>query len=191
MTDVNRPADPTGPGPTDPALLRLVDGLALALALIAGVALVLLAVNVLVDVTGRAAMNRPFPGTLEYTQNWWMPTLTLMAFAFTEWKQEHIKVTILLDTLPAKMRRMVEGVFGLIATVLLLVLAYHAFNEAMDAAAFGKTTSSSPPVAVWPTMFMAPAGVLALALQTAATSFRYFSGRYPLPDTIHAEGEAV
>lgn len=190
MTDFRAVPAPGAKRP-DPALLRLADLLAKVLAFVAAAALVLLAINVLVDVTGRAAMNKPFTGTLEYTQNWWMPTLTLMAFGFTEWKQEHIKVTILLDTLPGMMRRMVEGVFGLIATVLLVVLAYHGFNEAMDAAAFGKTTASSPPVAVWPFMFMAPVGIAALAMQTAATSYRYFTGRYPLPETLQTEGEAI
>ncbi|MEC7764881.1 MAG: TRAP transporter small permease [Pseudomonadota bacterium] len=189
MTDT-RAASAPGPRRPEPGFLKLVDLLSKGLALIAAFALVLLAINVLVDVTGRAAMNRPYPGTLEYTQNWWMPTLTLMAFAFTEWKQEHIKVTILLDTLPLMMRRMVEGIFGLIATALLLALTYHGFNEAMDAAAIGKTTSSSPPVAVWPFMFMAPVGVFALALQTAATSYRYFAGFLPIA-ALHAEGEAV
>lgn len=191
MADTSRAAPAPGLGRPDPALLRLVDGIAKLLAIIAALALILLAVNILVDVSGRAAFNRPFTGTLEYTQNWWMPTMTLLAFAFTEWKQEHIKVTILLDTLPRTMRRMVEGTFGLIATALLITLAYHGWNEAMDAAEVGRTTASSPPVAIWPFMFMAPAGVLALALQTAATSYRYFSDRYPRPDSIQAEGEAV
>lgn len=174
----------------DPVLLRLVDGIAKAFALLAAFALVLLALNVLIDVIGRGALNMPFPGTLEFTQNWWMPTLTLMAFAFTEYRQEHIKVTILLDTLPVRMRRLVEGAFGAIATILLLVLAWHGLSEAIEAAGYRQTTASSPPVAIWPFKFAAPVGVLALALQMAATSYRYLAGHLPR-DTEQAEGEAV
>lgn len=162
----------------------------MVLAIIAGIALVLLALNVLVDVIGRAAFNRPFTGTLEYTENWWMPTLTLLAFAFTEYRQEHIKVTILLDTLPPTMRRIVEGIFGAIATVLLIVLAWHGLSEAIEAAEYRQTTASSPPVAIWMFKFAAPLGILALALQTAATSFRYLAGHLP-QDLTGSEGEAA
>ncbi|MGR3363274.1 MAG: TRAP transporter small permease [Maritimibacter harenae] len=184
--------DDTAPRP-DPVFLRIVDAVALALALVAGAALILLALNVLVDVIGRAAFNKPFTGTLEYTENWWMPTLTLLAFAYTERKQEHIKVTILLDTLPLRMRRAVEGVFGAIATVLLLALAWHGLSEALEAAEYGQTTASSPPVAIWPFKFAAPVGVLALALQMAATSYRYLAGHLPhaADDDEAHEGEAI
>ncbi|MAM62190.1 TRAP transporter small permease [Maritimibacter sp. UBA3975] len=188
MSDFTAP--PTAAARRDPFPLRLVDGIAKAFALLAALALVLLALNVLVDVIGRAAFNKPFTGTLEFTENWWMPTLTLMAFAFTEYRQEHIKVTILLDTLPVGMRRVVEGVFGAVATILLLVLAWHGLSEALEAAEYRQTTASSPPVAVWPFKFAAPVGVLALALQMAATSYRYLAGHLPR-DAGQAEGEAV
>jgi TRAP-type C4-dicarboxylate transport system permease small subunit len=189
MTDVSlRPSTPRRP---EPGILRIVDAAALALAVVAGFALVLLAVNVLVDVIGRAGFNQPFTGTLEYTENWWMPTLTLLAFAYTERRQEHIKVTILLDTLPIAMRRVVEGVFGTIATVLLLALAWHGLSEALEAAEYRQTTASSPPVAIWPFKFAAPLGVLALALQMAATSYRYLAGHLPRTGGDDHEGEAV
>ena len=173
----------------DPLLLRIVDAIAIGLAFIAALTLVLLALNVLVDVIGRAAFNRPFSGTLEYTQNWWMPTLTLLAFAYTERKQDHIKVTILLDPLPVAMRRIVEAVFGALAAVLLVILAWHGLSEAIEAAHYRQTTASSPPVAVWPFKFAAPLGILALALQLLATSYRYLVGI--LPDEPGVESEAV
>lgn len=188
MSDTAVAPPPRAP---DPLLLRGVDTLARGLAILAALALVLLAVNVLVDVTGRAGFNAPYPGTLEMTAYWWMPTLTLAAFAYTEMRQEHIKVTILLDILPPLMRRMVEGVFGLIATGLLLLLAWHGLSEALEAAEYGQTTSSSPPVAVWPFKFLAPLGVLALALQSAATSYRYFAGHLPVTETYDSDSDTV
>lgn len=173
----------------DPALLRLIDRIALGLALIAAVALILLALNVFADVIGRAFLKKPLPGTLEMTAQWWMPTLTLLAFAYTEKRQDHIKVTILLDTLPLRMRQWIEGAFGLIATALLVGLAWHALAEAQDSFGYMETTSSLPPVAIWPFKYAAVLGVTALALQSAATSYRYFTRR--LPAAAAPEGEAV
>jgi len=176
---------------TDPTWLRAVDRLALGLAFLAAGALILLAANVFFDVIGRAFFKSPLPGTLEMTAQWWMPLLTLLAFAYTEKRQEHIKVTILLDTLPVRMRQWVEGCFGLIATGLLVGLAWHAWHEAMDSFGYMETTSSLPPIAIWPFKFVAVIGVAALALQSAATSFRYFSGRLPDDGFDPNEGEAV
>jgi TRAP-type C4-dicarboxylate transport system permease small subunit len=190
MQDIKQTPGAATPRP-DPTWLRAVDKLALGLAFLAAGALILLAANVFFDVIGRAFLKAPLPGTLEMTAHWWMPMLTLLAFAYTEKRQEHIKVTILLDTLPLRMRQLVEGCFGLIATALLIGLAWHAWHEAMDSFGYMETTSSLPPVAIWPFKFVAVIGVGALALQSAGTSFRYFTGRLPGVEFETREGEAV
>ncbi len=156
-------------------VLRVIDRLSDALAWVAAVGLILLAANVFADVIGRAFLNQPVRGTLEMTAHWWMPILTLLAFAFTERRQEHIKVTLLLDTLPPRMRRMVEGSFGLIAIALLVVLAWYALTQATESAGYGETTASTPPVVIWPFKFVAVAGIAMLALQSLATTIRHFA----------------
>ena len=158
------------------AVLALIDRLSGALSFGAALALAVLALNIIADVLGRVVFNSPIPGTLEVTAYWWMPMLTLLAYAYTEREQEHIKVTILLDTLPTRMRQIVEGSFGLVAIVLLVFLARHALTEAVDSAEIGQTTSSSPPVAIWPFKFLAVVGIGMLALQIAATTLRNFAG---------------
>lgn len=170
-------------------ILKGVDGISLVLALVAALALVLLAGNIFFDVLGRWLFNQPIRGTLEATANWWMPTLTLLAFAYTERRQEHIKVTILLDGLPLRVRQYVEGVFSLIATALLIALAWHSLNHAIKSWGFGEITASSPPIVIWPFKFVAFAGVLALALQMGATSYRYFAGLLPAPRPHDTEAD--
>lgn len=175
----------------EPLALRVVDGLGYVLAIVAAVALVLLAANVLVDVIGRALFNTPLRGTLEMTTQWWMPILTLLAFAYTERRQEHIKVTILLDTLPPRLRQVIEGTFGLIATGLLVALCWHSLTEALESAGYKQATSSVPPVAIWPFKFVAVVGVGALALQSAVTAFRYFAGYLPRSENLQSDGDIV
>src|SRR5690606_9844205 len=147
-------------------------GLSKLFAIGAALALVLLAINVCIDVVGRTLFHAPLMGTLEMTAYWWMPTLTLLAFAFTEYQQEHIKVTILLDALPLRMRQIVEGCFGVLATALLIALTYFALREALHSAQLQRTTPSAPPVPIWPFTFVAVAGLGMLALQSAATTYR-------------------
>ncbi|MDF0599612.1 TRAP transporter small permease [Psychromarinibacter sp. C21-152] len=174
MTDRSDP-----PARRAPAALRLIDGLAGLFAYGAAAALILLAASVFVDVVGRSFFNAPFTGTLEMTANWWMPTLTLFAFAYTERRQEHIKVTILLDALPLRMRQIVEGAFGVLATALLIALTWYTLVDALDSAGYRETTSSRPPVAIWPFKFVAVAGIGLFALQYAASTCRYFLGHLP------------
>lgn len=169
--------------------IRLIDGLSNVGAVLGAAGVVLVVTNIVIDVIGRLVFHAPFPGTIEYTTYWWMPTLALLSFAFTEKMQEHIKVTILLDALPLRFRQIVEGVFGLLATALIAALAYYAWHDAMRGYNFQETTASSPPVAVWPFRFVAVLGMALLALQSAATTFRYFAGLLPAKNAHGSEAE--
>lgn len=159
-----------------PSGIRAIDTMSAVAGYGAAIALVLLAASVFVDVVGRTLFNTPLTGTLEMTTFWWMPALTVLAFAYTEQRQEHIKVTILLDTLPPRMRQIVEGSFGLLATALVLALAWYTLMEAIRSGRIQETTPGTPPVAIWPFRFVAAVGLAMLALQFAATTWRHFAG---------------
>lgn len=187
MSDTGKAETPDGQAV--PVVIRIIDKLSNVFAVGATLGLGMLAINVMLDVVGRTLFHAPFAGTLEMTSYWWMPSLTLLAFAYTEKQQEHIKVTILLDALPIRLRQFVEAAFGVIATGLLLALTYYTFREALSAAALQKTTPSKPPIAIWPFMLVAVAGVGMLTLQTVATTYRFFAGHLPRRDEIEAEAK--
>ena len=174
-----------------PLMIRLVDRLSDVAGVGAAVILGLLTLNVIVDVLGRTFFGRPFAGTLELTTYWWMPGLVLLSFPFAERVQEHIKVTMVLEALPLPARRVIEGTIAALVAALLAVLAYFTLQDALASAAMGQTTNSRPPVAVWPFKFVAVAGVALLALQSAATSYRFFSGRLPRRDALLSEADAL
>lgn len=171
------------------AALRLIDRLGNLFLFGAAAGLALLALSVFFDVLGRAFFNTPLTGTLEMTAYWWMPMLTLLAYAYTEQKQEHIKVTILLDALPTRMRQIVEGCFGILATGLLVALTWFTLVSALESAEIGQTTASSPPVHIWPFKFVAVVGVALLTLQVAATTIRYFAGQLPQQAEFDTEAD--
>lgn len=164
--------------PPLPLWVRATDRLSDGLAILGALALILLAGNVFLDVVGRTIFRHPFGGTLEYTAYWWMPTLTLLAFGYTEKQQEHIKVTILLDVLPMGLRRGIEMAFGLLTLGMTAALCYYATLEALQSMALGRTTPSTPPVPIWPFKFMATLGLAVLTLQLLASCWRWASGHY-------------
>ncbi len=163
-------ADPFSPWP-----LRLIDRLSALFAILAAGALVLLVCTVTIDVAGRSLFHRPLPGALEITAHWWMPMLTLLAMGFAERAGEQIRVTLLLDALPARLRHGVEGAFALASAALLALLAWYTLQEALHGAALGRTTASRPPVAIWPFAFVAVGGLVMLALQCLASAWRGFA----------------
>ncbi len=172
-----------------PLPIRVIDRLTDVVAVFGTAGVILLVLNIVIDVVGRLAFHAPFPGTVERTTYWWMPTIALLAFAFTEKRQEHIKVAILLDALPLRMRQIVEGVFGLLATALIIALAHYSWEDAVRSYDFGEVTASSPPVVVWPFRFVAVIAMAMLALQSAANAYRYFAGQLPKAHEYDTEAE--
>lgn len=179
MVDRKAGTDPEAPNVQEPWVLRLIDGLGTGAVWVGSAAIGLLALNVIVDVIGRGFFNTPLPGTLEYTTYWWMPALTVLSFAYTERMQEHIKVTLLLDGLPLRLRQIIEGTVGALAVLLVVALAVYTLTYALHAAEIGETALSTPPVAIWPGKLVAFAGLVVLALQIGASSYRYFAGLLP------------
>lgn len=163
-------AEPYSPWP-----IRMIDRLSAFFLLLAGLAMGFLVATVAVDVIGRTLFNRPQPGALEMTAQWWMPMLTLLALGHAERKGEQIRVTMLLDSLTPRMRNAAEAVFALLAAALLVLLAWYSLQEALHGAQLRRTTASQPPVAIWPFAFVAVAGLTMLALQYLASAWRGFS----------------
>lgn len=172
-----------------PRVIRVIDRMSEILSYGASAALVLMSINIIADVIGRSLFHSPVMGTLELTSFWWMPTIALLAFAVTERHQEHIKVTLLLDSLPLRMRQIIEGCVSILATLLLVALAYFTFVNAFDSAEIRLAANSTPPIPIWPFKFVAAIGVSMLALQTAATAYRHFAGLLPREDDLATEAD--
>ncbi|WP_054685861.1 TRAP transporter small permease subunit [Microbacterium sp. No. 7] len=138
-----------------------------ALGVVAAAALGILMLHVVVDVIGRALWGRPLPATLEIAQYWWMPLLVFLAMAGTQRRDENIRVTLLIEGLPPRARRVADVVgLALLALVTALLLAAQT-SDALHAAAIGEASlGSSVPVPIWPVKLLVLLGLAALLAQT-------------------------
>lgn len=127
--------------------------------MLAGLACYAMAGHVLLDVLLRASVNRPLSGTLEYTAVVWMPCVVFLALAACEARGEHIRVTILRDVSSAAIRRVLDA--GAVALTVLVValLAYFQWIDAIDAVATRESSLGSTTVPVWPAKLLAAAGL--------------------------------
>ncbi len=108
--------------------LRLIDRLvgyaSGALAFAGAVAIVLLMLHVVVDVTGRYLFNHPFPGTLETVTYYYMVMVTALPFAYVTRAQGQIAVEMFTSWLPARWVHLIDAVAGLLMLLYVGVLAW-------------------------------------------------------------------
>jgi len=145
---------------------------------LAGTALVLLMLIVLVDVLGRNLLNRPLAAGTELTELL-MALMVFLAFPLLAWRQRDITVD-LFDFLAgsAALARVQTALAGVVGAVVYGLLSYEATVFARRAMTNGDVTPQLqfPLSAAWWTI-MVLAGVAALAsLVVAACAF----GRHPI-----------
>jgi TRAP-type C4-dicarboxylate transport system permease small subunit len=171
-----RTAPPETAERPEPLLLRVIDRISGIAAIGAAFALWALLVNVVVDVLARTFSGRPLGLTLELTTYWWMPLIVGLAYAITERANDHITVTLLLDRLAPKLRRMVFGCFSAIGALLVAALAWYTLQTALEAAEVRLIANSNPPLEYWQIHFLTFLGLALLAVQLLARAIREFSG---------------
>ena len=79
---------------------RLVGTASGGLAAIGAVAMILMMIHIVVDVTGRYLFNNPIPGTLESVTYYYMVAVTALPFAYVTRSQGQISVEMFTNWLP-------------------------------------------------------------------------------------------
>src|SRR5215207_5440776 len=86
------------------AFLRVLEALVKVGAGLAAAACIVMVLQVTADVVARNVFNRPIGGTLEMVTYLWMPTVSL-AFGYAQLRDEHIRVTLLLENSSARVKK--------------------------------------------------------------------------------------
>jgi TRAP-type C4-dicarboxylate transport system permease small subunit len=144
---------------------RAVHRISQLLLAVAGLALMLMMVQMVVDVLMRNLLNRPIEGSLEIVSVYHMVAVVFLPLAIVERRHEHITVDLLVHSLPAGLRRYIT-VFGyLVCAVFFALLAYQTMIDALAAFAAGEILMSSIYVLVWPARFLLPIGFFLMLMQ--------------------------
>jgi TRAP-type transport system small permease protein len=164
----------------EPAWLKWVDRLSLALATVSGLVCLFMAILVALDVAGRTVLNLPITGTLEYVTYWLMPLMTFLALGAAQLRGEHLRVTLNTDNLATGARRITDGAsFGFCAVVA-GVLIYYAGLGAMESTQINQAALGLAVVPIWPAKWVMVLGLAVLLVQTVATVYRIIF--LPAPD---------
>jgi TRAP-type C4-dicarboxylate transport system permease small subunit len=157
------------------AVVRWITAVNRALATLAGLLTALIMVIVCLDIAARALLNRSIPGASESAVVLLL-ALVFLGFAGAEAKGENFSVTILVQSLGARARRVLHVVATLIALVTVALLAWFSWSRGLAATAAGEASYGTISFPVWPSRLLIAFGLTMLALQLVATILTTVSG---------------
>jgi TRAP-type C4-dicarboxylate transport system permease small subunit len=138
------------------AVERGLEWLAVPLLFCGTASLVLMAMHVIADVTGRILLSTPVYGTTEIVSFYYMVAAVCLPLAYIELRDEHITVDVIYQQFPPLARRMIF-VFSTLATALFFGLfAYQSWLDAMKAMGIREMMMGSAMLEIWPSRFFLP-----------------------------------
>lgn len=138
---------------------RLLDALYLGAAALAALCMLGLLVMVLLSIIGRQ-FGFQLPGADSYA-GYLMAGAGFLALAHTLKRGEHIRVTLLLNFLPQRMKKALELWALALATLLALLFAFYGCKLAWQSHAFTDISTGSDATPLWiPQLTMAAGAVL-------------------------------
>jgi TRAP-type C4-dicarboxylate transport system permease small subunit len=146
---------------------RLTGSVAGFLTMIGAVAIVLLMLHVVIDVTGRYLFNHPFPGTIEAVSYYYMVILTALPFAYVTRSQGQISVEMFTSGLPKRWVCLFEAIAGVLTLIYVCVMAWKIGQEADTMTAIGEVhDAGTMQFVTWPSRWVPPIafGVMACAV---------------------------
>ena len=145
-------------GPLGRALDRLYD----TTAALGAVAMVLLLVMVLLSVVSRQVGFNV--GGIDAYAGYMMAGAGFLALAHTLKKGEHIRVTLVLNSLSGAPQRALERCALVLATLLALLFAFYACRLAWQSYAFHDISTSNDATPLWLPQLSMAAGTIVLAI---------------------------
>ncbi|WP_158734770.1 TRAP transporter small permease [Alteribacillus sp. YIM 98480] len=153
-------------------LEKMVNVLSLVLHHISNVILCIVTFLITFDVIGRFFFNQPIKGAFELTELG-SAILVFFTFAITHKYKEHIAIGFAVDKLPHRIRHVMEGCIEWFICVMVSLMSWHIFNEAMRTMGRNVTTSDLN-LTVYPFIIIASIGSFVFAFVALTSGLKHF-----------------
>ena len=120
---------------------------------------------ILVQVFTRYILNDPIEGVMGATELYLMPIIVFGSLSYLEMHDGHVRVGILFDSLPRRVRTGLDVILRLAAAAFFAFVCYGTAREAIKAWNFGYRTSGDIDAPLVTTLVIAPIGCLLLVLR--------------------------
>ena len=152
---------------------RLGEGLAL----LGGIAMVVMMLHIVADVATKYMFNDPIDGTTEIVAAYYMVAVVFLPVAYVTFTEGHLIVELFTGRMSGRPLRVLSGFASLATLAYVLFLIYYTAVEAVRRTIEGEAWETSVElVAVWPSRWLLPVGLAAMALYVAIEASRRLRG---------------
>ncbi len=116
------------------------------------------------EVFMRYVLNSPIPGHLEGSELL-VCIIVFFAVAYTQSLKGHVGMTLIIESLPEKTKKILEIITLLLSVATCAILSYFSFKYAYNCWIIGDITMSPPFFPVWPSALAIPIGYMFLAMR--------------------------
>lgn len=148
--------------------LILARGAAAVSAAVAGLSLLLMMTQTVVDVVMQAGFNSPIEGNLEVVSLYHMVAVVFLPLALVEQKHEHINVDLFIAAFSRRVQSWFYVFAQLVALSFLSLLFYRTLIDALHSTRINEVVMGSALLIIWPAKWMLPVGFGAMMLAVAA-----------------------
>ena len=142
------------------------------LAYVAGVGLLLMMGQTVVDVLSDNVLGRPIPGNLEIISVYHMVLVVFLPLALVEWQHQNIHVDLFFLRMPKPVQRFALVVGYVVCAAFFFVLAWRTLTDAVAAWHKNELKLAAIYLVIWPAKFVLPIGFLGIALVSLRHAWR-------------------
>jgi len=155
---------------------RTLNGLTNAGALVGGLLLVAMMVQINLDVICRFFFDAPLPLTLEIVSHYYIVAVVFLPLAMVERDNAHISVELLSQHLPPRPRELLIAAVCVVSALYYAMFTYVTWVDGLDRFATREYIMGSYVLAIWQSRFLLPIGCGLLTLYLVWKSIRLFKG---------------
>ena len=151
-------------------LARLSATVAQIMLVAGGVAMVLMTLHTLADITARYFFNAPLPGTLEIATHYYLVPITFLPLAAVELRREHVVVEAFTHLLPDRWNLWLDVIVRILCIAALAIFTWRTALEAMLKTEKSEFVSAIYfNLQIWPVRWVLPISLAAFALAMLST----------------------
>lgn len=150
----------------------IITKLAISLALIAGLILIIMMVQTVVDVMMNLIAGRPIEGSLEFISYYYMVMVVFLPLAYVEMKHEHISADLVFRLFPKPVQRIIYSLGCLVCVAFFAALTWQTLHDALNAYAINEIVMGAVYITIWPAKAVLPLGYLAITLMCFENALR-------------------
>jgi len=153
--------------------------------IIGATAVALMMLHITIDVISKHVFNVPMPGTITVVSNYYMILVAFLPLAFTERRNGHIAVEVLVENFSFKAQRGINVIAMILGALVFGALAYRGWFEAERARNVGSfMIEQDAKLLTWPARYLLPIG---FALMTLTLVFKVFIALFKRGGQDHRE----